>query len=180
MPTQTLFEHATSPDLDPDVMSDWPEMKYMPANTVQQWRESKLRLTSDPEYMPEGAARATALRRQMILELHRAGAGLLLGSDAPQIFNVPGFSIHRELELMVASGLTPFEALQTGTVNPARFFNAADRVGTIRAGLEADLVLLDADPLQDVSNTRRIHGVMLRGRWLPRWEIDNILERFER
>jgi imidazolonepropionase-like amidohydrolase len=112
------------------------------------------------------------VRRKLIKALHAGGAGLLLGSDAPQVYNVPGFSTHRELETLVASGLTPYEALETGTRNVAVFFGTLKETGTVEQGKRADLVLLDADPLQDVRNTTKRSGVMLRGRWLPRAEID--------
>ncbi len=180
VPTESLFRHVASSDTDPDDMVDWPEMKYMPSATVARWRQAKLDLLGDVNYRPATAARAVALRQQLILELHRRGAGLLLGSDSPQIFNVPGFSIHRELEYLVDAGLTPFEALQTGTVNPAEFFGRAGDFGVVQIGAEADLLLLDANPLADITNTRRIHGVMLRGRWLARADIDVILKRLAR
>jgi len=123
---------------------------------------------------------AVSLRHELILALHRAGAGLLLGSDSPQIFNVPGFAIHRELKFLVEAGLTPYEALRTGTVNAARFFSSEDEFGTVQTGLIADLLLLDANPLVDIANSRRIHGVMARGRWLSEQEIDRILAIYER
>jgi len=104
----------------------------------------------------------------------------LLGSDSPQIFNVPGFAIHRELEFLVEAGLTPFEALETGTVNAAKFFGRESELGSVTPGKVADLVLLDANPLQDISNSRRVHGVMLNGRWLSRGDIDALLEQYER
>ncbi len=175
VPTDSLFRHATSSETDPDDMVNWPEMKYMPAETVASWRRSKLEVLADPNYRAATAARAVALRQQLIRELHRSGAGLLLGSDSPQIFNVPGFAIHRELEYLVDAGLTPFEALQTGTVNPAQFFGRDGDFGVVQTGAEADLVLLNANPLDDITNTRRIHGVMVRGRWLSRSELDGIL-----
>ena len=180
VPTNSLFRHVTSSAMDPEDMVDWPEMKYMPADTVARWRRAKQDVLDDDNYRPATAARAIALRQQLILDLHRNGAGLLLGSDSPQIFNVPGFAIHRELEYLVEAGLTPFEALQTGTVNPAEFFGRTGDFGVVQTGAEADLVLLDANPLEDITNTRRIHGVMLRGRWLPRAEIDDILEKLAR
>lgn len=180
VPTESLFRHATSSASDPDDMVDWPEMKYMPAETVEQWRRAKRELLDDANYRPDTAARAVALRQQLILELHRNGAGLLLGSDSPQIFNVPGFSVHRELEYLVEAGLSPFEALQTGTVNPAKFFGRCGDFGVVQTGAEADLILLNANPLDDITNTRRIHGVMLRGRWLPRSELDGLLDKLAR
>ena len=119
-------------------------------------------------------ARAIEIRRKLILALHDAGALLLLGSDAPQIFNVPGFSLHHELEFMVASGLTTFEALQTGTIAPAEFFGI--NTGTVEPGRIADLVLLDANPLEDIVNSSRVHGVLTAGRWLTSAELLDGLE----
>ena len=104
VPTDSLFRHWASSEADPDDMVDWPEMKYMPADTVERWRRAKRDLLDDANYHPDTAARAVAIRQQLILELHRNGAGLLLGSDSPQIFNVPGFAIHRELEYLVDAG----------------------------------------------------------------------------
>jgi imidazolonepropionase-like amidohydrolase len=176
VPTDSLFRHATSSATDPDDMVDWPEMKYMPADTVARWYRSKRSVLDDANYNPDTAARAVALRQQLILELHRNGAGLLLGSDSPQIFNVPGFAIHHELAYLVDAGLTPFEALQSGTANPAKFFGRSDQFGVVIPGAAADLILLDANPLDDIGNARRIHGVMVRGRWLPRSELDDILD----
>ncbi len=179
VPTESLFEHALSP-VDAESMTRWPEMQYMPAATVEQWRAAKENLRRDVAEKPGLVTRAIELRHQLILALHKAGAGLLLGADSPQIFNVPGFAIHRELEYLVDAGLTPYAALQTGTANPAGFLAATARFGTVQPGLDADLLLLDANPLDDISNTRRIHGVMLRGRWLDRRELDRLLEQFRR
>jgi imidazolonepropionase-like amidohydrolase len=76
--------------------------------------------------------------------------------------------------------LTPYQALVTGTVNAARWFGLEDQRGTVEVGEKADLVLLDDDPLSSIDNTRRIHGVMLRGRWLDRAELDRLLSAYER
>ena len=164
VPTEALFEHFVS-SVGADELSNRPEMQYMPAETVRQWAESKERLLAERGFTPELAATAIDLRRRLILALHREGAGLLLGSDAPQVFNVPGFSLHRELEYLVAAGLTPQAALQSGTTAVAAFLGL--NTGSVAAGRDADLVLLDANPFDDITNTRRIHGVMLRGTWYP-------------
>ncbi|MDX1403349.1 MAG: amidohydrolase family protein [Woeseiaceae bacterium] len=180
VPTESLFRHATAADLDPNDLANWPEMKYMPEVTIERWRRAKQDLMADANYHAQIAERAIDLRKRLILELQRSGAGLLLGSDSPQIFNVPGFAIHHELEYLVDAGLTPFEALQTGTANAARFFGRVDEIGVVRQGAIADLVLLDADPLEDIRNSRRIHGVMLRGRWLSRQQLDQLLAELAR
>jgi imidazolonepropionase-like amidohydrolase len=180
VPTESLFEHVTVAEWAPEDMADWPEMKYMPRETVAQWENDKRDLLNDVNYDSDTAKRAIEIRQKLIVELREAGAGLLLGSDSPQIFNVPGFALHRELKALVDAGLTPFEALQTGTVNVAQFFSLEHLFGSIQEGLEADLLLLDANPLVDINNTRRIHGVMVRGTWLSRRDLDNLLARFQR
>lgn len=175
VPTQALFLHWLSGD-SPAEMRAWPEMRYMPAETIADWAASKTRTTQEPGYSTALADRAIDLRRRIIKALHEAEAGLLLGSDAPQVFNVPGFSIHRELEYLVDAGLTPYEALLTGTVNPAHFLGYADAWGTVEVGREADLLLLDANPLENISATRKLQGVMVRGRWLSRGDLEAMLE----
>jgi cytosine/adenosine deaminase-related metal-dependent hydrolase len=113
--------------------------------------------------------------RQLIKALQDAGAGLLLGTDPPMLYMVPGFSVHRELAAFVRAGLTPYQALATGTKNVARFFGTLDETGTVAVGKRADLVLLNGNPLQDIGNTAQPAGVMIGGRWLPRLEIDRRL-----
>jgi imidazolonepropionase-like amidohydrolase len=89
---------------------------------------------------------------------------------------VPGFSAHDELADLVAAGLTPYQALRAATANAAEFLGAGNQRGTVAEGQNADLVLLDANPLVDIENTRRIAGVVLRGRWLSKAEIGGMLE----
>ena len=151
-------------------------MAYMPARTVRGWVTAKRGMMKAPGYDPELARQFVSYRRQLIKALQDAGAGLLLGSDAPQILNVPGFSIHRELGLLIDSGLTPAQALSAGTVNAAEFLEQQDVFGSVTEGLAADLVLLEANPLDDISNAQAIIGVMLRGQWFSRTELDEALE----
>ena len=162
VPTETLFEQWVSAEPAADIGAR-PEMRYVPEQTVEQWIRTKNDTVNERGFDPAVAAHAIELRRRLIRQLHEAGGLLLLGSDAPQVFNVPGFSIHRELELMVAAGLTPYEALQSGTTAPAAFFGIDS--GTVEVGKPAELMLLDANPLADITNSRRVHGVVVQGRW---------------
>jgi len=177
VPTQSLFEHRVS-EVTVSDLRNRPEMRYMPKSTVNNWVAAKERQINERGFSPELAARAVRIRRQMIFALHNAGAGLLLGSDAPQVFNVPGFSLHRELGFLVASGLTPFEALQTGTTAAAEFLGT--NTGAVAIGRDADLLLLDANPLADIANTRRIHGVVLRGTWYSAAKLKDRLSPYHR
>lgn len=179
VPTQTLIENVLLPP-DADALAARPEMAWMPAATVADWHARKREAAASPDYDPAQAERFVRLRRALIRALHQAGAGLLLGSDAPQIFNVPGFAAHRELAALVAAGLTPREALLTGTRNPAVFFGAEDTFGRIEVGLEADLILLRADPRDDIAAIGAIEGVVARGRWLSRAAIDERLAHYGR
>jgi imidazolonepropionase-like amidohydrolase len=176
VPTQSLIEQLVNDESVAD-LSSRAENRYMPRATVQRWAQAKESQLSERGFSPEIGARAIDIRQKLILALHRAGAGLLLGSDAPQIFNVPGFSAHRELGFLVDAGLSPFEALQTGTTAPAEFLGLD--TGAIVVGKEADLVLLDANPLDDIANSRRVYGVMLRGSWHGHGDLRKRLEPFE-
>jgi len=173
VPTESLFEQVVN-DVSAADLGNRPETRYVSSATVRQWQRSKEQTLSERGFDPAVAARAIEIRRKLILALHEAGAALLLGSDAPQIFNIPGFSLHHELGFLVDSGLTPFEALQTGTTAPARFFDL--NTGTVEVGRIADLVLLDANPLENIANSSRVHGVLAAGRWATVAELLDGLE----
>ncbi|HEY0741393.1 MAG TPA: amidohydrolase family protein, partial [Chryseosolibacter sp.] len=111
-----------------------------------------------------------------VLECQKNGIGLLLGCDAPQIFNVPGFSTHNELEYLVLAGLTPYEALRTGTVNVAKYLNIKN-AGTIEVGSVSDLILLNGNPLNDINQVRAQSGVMIGNKWMNKNFIDTELKR---
>ena len=174
VPTQVLMENLV-PSVSLDVLQQRPEMRYVSRETQSKWAEVKRSMLKETGSTPASVAKTMDVRRKLIKALHQAGAGLLLGSDAPQIYNVPGFATHRELESLVGAGLTPYEALETGTRNIAAFFGTLPTTGTIEVGKQADLILLDANPLNDIRNTARQSGVMVRGRWLPKAEIETRL-----
>jgi imidazolonepropionase-like amidohydrolase len=175
VPTQVLMENLISAGTA-EALARRPEMRYVPAAAVAQWTEAKNTMLQETGSSEASARRMVEVRRRLIKALHAAGAGLLLGSDAPQVWNVPGFSTHRELESLVAAGLTPWQALETGTRNVAKYFGTEQETGTVEQGKRADLILLDADPLKDIRNTTRRAGVMVRGRWLPQGEIQEGLD----
>lgn len=172
VPTHTLIEHWAAPEPSAAELAVRAEMRYVPAPMRAQWLRAKQELTGAPGYSAVRARALVEVRRTLLQALHDGGAGLLLGSDAPQVFNVPGFSLHHELLAVVASGLTPYQALRTGTASPAVFFDAAEEFGTIAPGLAADLLLVDGNPLADIGVLARPAGVMVRGRWLSRAELD--------
>jgi imidazolonepropionase-like amidohydrolase len=116
----------------------------------------------------------------MLKALADEGAPLLMGTDSPQMFNVPGFALHRELQVAVESGLTPYQVLESGSRNVGRYvaqdLKQDGNFGTGTVGSRADLVLLNANPLQNVRNLADRAGVMVRGRWVSRDEIDKGLQ----
>jgi imidazolonepropionase-like amidohydrolase len=115
-------------------------------------------------------------QRPLTKALQEKGAKLLTGTDTLLPTLVEGFALHRELEEMVAVGLTPYQALRTSTTNQFEFLGELDDAGTVEAGKRADLVLLEANPLDNISNTQKIEGVMIQGRWLSKTEIQTGLE----
>src|SRR3712207_4221158 len=106
----------------------------------------------------------------------------MAGSDTPELFLLYGFTLHRELRSLVEAGLSPYTALEAATRNPAEYLRALDRFGTVARGRRADLLLLEANPLESIANTERRAGVMVRGRWLPESELramrDRVAEKF--
>jgi Amidohydrolase family len=153
-----------------------PELRYMPRATVEQWTKSLEQRLNDPQFNPSEAKQYIDNRLRILWSLHAGGVGILLGSDAPQQFNVPGFSIHREMKRMTDAGMAPYDIIKSGTSNVGQHFKAQDAFGTIAVGQRADLILVDGNPLEDLANIERQTGVMVRGRWLPRSEIQTRLD----
>lgn len=172
VPTQVLFEHLYG-RTPADELVARPGMRYIPADMRERWR-SPVAQSRNPDRAVQ-RARFLEVRMKLIRALHEAGAGILLGADAPQVMNVPGISTHQELALYVEAGLTPAEALATGTTNVARFFNESAH-GCLIEGCVADLVLLEHNPLEDIANTLSIQGVVRAGTWYGRETLDTALD----
>ncbi|MGH7700482.1 MAG: amidohydrolase family protein, partial [Gemmatimonadales bacterium] len=174
VPTMALWE--TFLVGQPDTLAALPELRYVPSQWRANWaRQLGNMRSNNPDV--EAGGRVAGLRRQILKALAQGGVRIVLGTDSPQIFSVPGFSIHREVRVMRAAGLTPFQILESGTRRVAEYFGAEDDFGTVSAGRRADLILLEANPLEDVGNVGRRAGVMVAGRWLPEAEIQARLAR---
>jgi imidazolonepropionase-like amidohydrolase len=151
-----------------------PRRRYVGGYLIADWREQ----------VEENRERPLERIRTMLpawlrdfRALHGIASGVLAGTDVGVAFMYPGFSLHDELKLYVDQlGLSPMQALRAATVNPSEFYGMSRELGGIRAGHRADLVLLDANPIDDIANTRRISGVMAAGRWFNRAALDRLLE----
>ena len=151
-------------------------LKYFPNSLKENWkRVLLLRKTGD------SAQRAFFFTQclKLVADMQRAGVKMLAGTDLSNNFLMPGFSLHDELELMVKAGLSPFEALQTATINPAKFLGREKELGSVERGKIADLILLDDNPLENISNTRRIYAVIVNGKLLQRSNLNDLLRQVE-
>ena len=174
VPTEFEMELFTSTEAGSE-LAKRPEMRYAPSQLVAGWTQQKDGSARAFGVTAERGARYHELRRRLISDLNAAGVPIAAGSDAFNMFDVAGFGTFGEIETLVASGLTPYQALAAATISVARLMGLDADAGTVATGRFADLVLLDANPLGDVRNVRRQAGVMLRGRWLPRSEVESKL-----
>jgi imidazolonepropionase-like amidohydrolase len=157
-------------------------VKYVPASWKNKtWKRFTEEITQG--YGTDDLAtrkRFIAKELEVVGMLHKAGVPFLAGTDTPAGVHIfPGYSLHEELQRFVAAGFTPLEALQTATINPARFFGMEEQAGTIEKGKFADLVLLSANPLEDIANTQKIAAVILNGQYIRRADLDKLLGRVE-
>ena len=150
-------------------------MKYIPAAELEELKPENNFLLKyrTPEYI---RVRKLLYEKEfdLVREMHRAGVGFLLGTDIPG-YGFTGFTVHDELALFVQAGFTPLEALQTATINPAKFLDLDKSLGTIEKGKLANLVLLDADPLENIANTKKISAVIINGKYLPKDSLQKML-----
>lgn len=155
-----------------------PELKYLPRAQIAQWTKQLSSRLGNAGYNAEAARQYIDNRMRIMRALSGSGARILLGSDAPQQFNVPGFSVHREMQRMIDAGMTPYQVLKSGTADVGvHALTTGDSFGRIAIGHRADLILLNANPLTDIANVQRRDGVMLRGQWIAESAIQERLAR---
>jgi len=170
VPTMVLWETAFFGDWPAtELRAERPELRYMPPETVDEWEQAIADRLAGADRV--AYRRVRELRRTLLTALHEGGASILLGTDSPQIFSVPGFSMLHEMVLWVELGMTPYQVLESGTRRVAEYFDATDEFGSVAVGHRADLLLLTANPIEDIGNVARRAGVMVNGRWLPESEI---------
>ena len=174
-PTLRVFAGIQEQIINLDSVLATEEVKRIPDALKWEWVPERNRYRSMPPVVVETFRGQHRLLQRMTLAMQKAGVPLLMGTDAMATASVlPGTSAHAELRELVAAGLSPFEALRTATANVARFLGVPDEFGTIAAGRRADLVMLEGNPVTDISATSRIAGVMMRGRWFERRALDSL------
>ncbi len=177
-PTLSVFRQIIFQVADIDASLQRPEMRYMPFDATVDWRPPnnpyvrRWPLDKIPRFRAE-----YSIMQRLVRGLRDAGVPLLVGTDDFVPCQIPGFSMKDEFEQLYEAGLTPFETLKAATSNAARFLGTMATTGTVSSGNRADLVLLDANPLDDVDNVFRQDGVMLRGHWFPEAELQAELSR---
>lgn len=169
----TLVVYETATTSGRTALIDDPDVHLLMASTREAWREEPKR------GIPLN--RLTAFNQKVANALHRNGVPIMAGTDALGLPLVaPGNSLHRELQLLVASGFSPYEAIQSATVVPAAFLGKANEFGTIAVGRRADLLLVAGNPLEELAVLKRSNGVMVRGKWLPRRKLDELVSQLAR
>ena len=173
-PTLTVFKKAFALGQSEEEIRSRPDWNIMPAEL------RKLYLGAREKYWGQAASeerrmRYVEVRNRLVKAIADSGGKIMAGSDTPEWFFGYGWTIHRELESLVAAGLTPHQALAAATRTPAEFLRALKEWGTIENGKRADLLLLEANPLEDIRNTTRIEAVAVGGRWLDRAERERMI-----
>lgn len=172
----TLVTNRAYETLADSSLTTDPRLAYLPESLTEWWLGLARAARADPEEAREVRLRYLRKQLEVVGLMSKLGVPILAGTDNGNPFTYPGFSLHDELGLFVEAGLSPAQALRSATYAPAVFFSATDSLGTVEAGKLADLVLLDADPLEDIANTRRIDAVFANGRHFDRAALDELLE----
>jgi imidazolonepropionase-like amidohydrolase len=162
--------------IDTEKVVDDPALAYISPAIRKQWEDPREDLKRIPPDVLARLAREYEMLTRTLKPMRRAGVMIMAGSDTGDPYTYAGFDLHRELELLTDAGLTPLEALRSATLEPAKYLDAQDSIGAVEQGKTADIVLLDADPLADIRNTRKIAAVVLAGKYLSRAKLAAMLQ----
>ena len=172
--TLVFFQAAVPADQRAQLLAK-PSMRFMPPALLSPWKNNP-QLASLTPYQFSRIRLYDEKRNEFVRALHEGGARILLGTDTPNPFVAPGFSVHEELRNLVSVGFTPYEAIKAATSDAAEFLHQEKQFGKVAVGMRADLLLLESNPLLDVANVNRRTGVMVDGRWISEPELRERLE----
>jgi cytosine/adenosine deaminase-related metal-dependent hydrolase len=176
IPTLTLNTASTEM---PFIQDEWQEsIRFLPDSIRRQWKKN----TDSIKNRRPGPFRQQYSQWQfdMVKKIHQANIDIMAGTDCPIYYLTPGYSLHQELVMLVKAGLSPLDVLKSATLNPARYFNLENELGSIKEEFWADLVILDANPLENINNTKRINAVVKQGKYFSRMDLDQILLRLSK
>lgn len=174
-PTLTLFKYTFGIGRTEESIKAQPDFRFYPQKVVDFWFGVNKRYWANAA-SAERRAKYVAVRNKIVRAIFDAGGKILAGSDTPEWLLLYGYTLHRELKTLNEAGLSNYATLAAATRNPAEFFGTLNQTGTIEKGKRADLILLAANPLDNISNTERREGVMLKGRWFTQTELDKWLD----
>jgi imidazolonepropionase-like amidohydrolase len=182
VPTQYLWNHLNG-YVDADSLLALHEFRYISPGQRMGYRNQAEQRRNNPAITPESDRAHRVMRQDFLRAAHAAGVPILMGTDSPQLFNVPGFALHREIPLMLDAGMSPYEVLLSGTRWVAQYVEEElghpGDFGTVAPGMRADLILVEGDPLADLARLQNPVGVMVEGRWVPRDAIERGLAAIE-
>ncbi len=174
-PTNFFFISCFGSGFSAETYKQRPDYQYIPEDIkTERWKI--VARNREMKIPPESLKKYVNLRKEMTRQLWKGGVPLMAGSDSPEWFLVSGFSIHDEIAMFVEAGLTPIAALKTATITPATYLGLDKVKGSIEKGKMADLILLDKNPLEDITNTKKICGVMKSGLWFGPGDLSKLLD----